>query len=70
MSWGITMPDRRTRDLDNCLKAIGDALKDAQVYPDDSQVMALYITKDYQPGVAEVRLAVHVQEGEDTGKGL
>ena len=61
MSWGITVPDLR-RDLDNCLKAIGDALTDAGVYPDDSQVMEMHIVKDYQPGQGEVRLAVHVRE--------
>ena len=31
-------PDRRTRDLDNAQKAIGDSLKHARVIRDDSQI--------------------------------
>ena len=38
-------PDRRRRDLDNLLKAIGDSLEHAGVYRDDSQIVWLLIEK-------------------------
>ncbi|MFN3165590.1 MAG: RusA family crossover junction endodeoxyribonuclease [Phycisphaeraceae bacterium] len=38
-------PDRRRRDLDNLLKAVGDSLEHAGVYRDDSQIVWLLIEK-------------------------
>lgn len=38
-------PDRRRRDLDNCLKSILDALEEGNAYHDDSQVVCLNATK-------------------------
>lgn len=42
-------PDRRKRDIDNILKVLFDALQDALLIKDDSQIMELHITK--QEGV-------------------
>ncbi len=36
-------PDRRRRDLDNTLKAVGDSLEHAGVYEDDSQIDVLFV---------------------------
>src|SRR5690606_15498278 len=38
-------PDRRRRDLDNCLKSLLDALEHGGAYHDDSQIVSLSITK-------------------------
>ena len=38
-------PDLRRRDLDNLLKAIGDALQRGGAFPDDSQIVWLLIEK-------------------------
>lgn len=38
-------PDRRRRDLDNLLKAIGDCLQHGDVFVDDSQIVWLLIEK-------------------------
>lgn len=38
-------PDRRRRDLDNLLKAIGDALEHGGAFVDDSQIVWLLIEK-------------------------
>lgn len=38
-------PDRRTRDLDNLLKASADALQHAGIYQDDSQIDLLLIRR-------------------------
>ncbi|MFO0873160.1 MAG: RusA family crossover junction endodeoxyribonuclease [Phycisphaerales bacterium] len=38
MTVTLHAPDRRTRDLDNAQKAIGDSLKHAKAIRDDSQV--------------------------------
>ena len=51
----LTAPDRRRRDLDNCIKPIQDALTHAGVWVDDEQIDALIIHRDppnkAQPGV-------------------
>ena len=39
-------PDRRKRDLDNVLKSLMDALMHAGVYPDDSQIDKLTISRN------------------------
>jgi len=46
--WPITMPD-----LDKLVRAVGDALTDAGVWKDDSQVVSLTTAKRYgdRPGV-------------------
>ncbi len=36
-------PDRRRRDVDNCLKALLDSLTHAGVWNDDSQIKKLFI---------------------------
>lgn len=38
-------PDRRSRDIDNSTKAVLDALTDAKVWRDDSQVDELHIRR-------------------------
>lgn len=38
-------PDRRRRDLDNLLKAIGDSLEHGGAFHDDSQIVWLLIEK-------------------------
>ena len=38
-------PDRRRRDLDNLLKAIGDALEHGGAFHDDSQIVWLLVEK-------------------------
>lgn len=38
-------PDRRRRDLDNCLKSLLDALQHGGAYGDDSQIVRLTIEK-------------------------
>ena len=48
-------PDRRRRDLDNCLKSLLDAMEHGGAYADDSQI---------------VRLAVEKREPVDGGKTL
>ena len=50
-------PDRRRRDLDNVLKALGDALQHAGVYENDNQIDDLRI---YRGPVIEGG-ALHVQ---------
>lgn len=42
-------PDKRKRDIDNILKVLFDALQDAQLIKDDSQIIELNISK--QEGV-------------------
>ncbi len=39
-------PDRRTRDLDNILKSLFDALKHADVYEDDGQIDRLCVVRE------------------------
>lgn len=38
-------PDKRKRDLDNILKSLLDALMHAGIYPDDSQIDRLMVTR-------------------------
>ena len=38
-------PDKRKRDLDNILKSLLDALMHAGIYPDDSQIDRLVVTR-------------------------
>lgn len=55
-----TMPDMRTRDLDNLPKALLDALTHAGVYGDDSQIDRLVVARAgvASPGSVEVRIAI------------
>ena len=41
----IHPPDRRRHDLDNCCKAMLDALQHAEVYEDDHQISRLLIQR-------------------------
>lgn len=41
----IFPPDKRRRDLDNCLKSLLDALQHGGAYLDDSQIVRLSIEK-------------------------
>lgn len=43
---GFVLPDKRRRDLDNCSKAVLDALNKT-LWNDDSQIVKLTITKAY-----------------------
>jgi len=38
-------PDRRRRDVDNCLKSLLDSLQHGGAYQDDSQIVRLSIEK-------------------------
>jgi len=40
-------PDKRKRDLDNVLKSLLDALQEARVYHDDSQIDHISITRNF-----------------------
>lgn len=51
-------PDRRRRDLDNTLKAVGDSLEHAGIYEDDSQIDLLVVSR-HRPvkgGKVEIRI--------------
>lgn len=54
----LKMPDRRRRDVDNYLKSLLDALTNAQVWRDDSQIDLLTIERgDLEaPGAALVEV--------------
>ena len=54
-----TMPDRRTRDLDNLPKAVLDALQHAGLFDDDNQIDRLVVARAgvAKPGAVEVRIA-------------
>jgi crossover junction endodeoxyribonuclease RusA len=41
----VLPPDRRRRDIDNCLKSLLDALQHGGAYADDSQIVRLFIEK-------------------------
>lgn len=45
VSLELTMPDRRKRDLDNCCKAILDAIGHAGIWVDDCQIDRLLIQR-------------------------
>ena len=56
----LQAPDRRTRDLDNYLKSLLDALTQAGVYNDDSQIDRLVVTRGdiTQGGLARVSIQI------------
>lgn len=57
-------PDRRRRDLDNVLKSLLDALMHAKVYPDDSQIDKLTISRNKPlDGTVIVSIATLPEEG-------
>lgn len=63
------MPDRRTRDLSNLLKAAEDALTHSRVWTDDEQIDRLEVIRGpvKAPGWLEVtieRIAEPVQQGQ------
>ena len=51
-------PDRRRRDLDNCLKSLLDAMEHGGAYADDSQIVRLAVEK--QEPVAGGKTLVHI----------
>ncbi len=55
----IYPPDRRVRDLDNCMKSLQDALTRSQVWLDDRQVdqLMIYRGEVVKSGCAVVRLS-------------
>lgn len=55
-------PDRRRRDISNCVKVIEDSLTDARVWNDDSQISHLEVRRcaTDTPGHVEVRVAREV----------
>lgn len=61
LSVGITLfpPDRRRRDVDNCLKALLDSLTHAGVWDDDNQIKKLSIEMtDRIEGKVEISIEV------------
>ncbi len=56
-------PDKRTRDLDNCFKALLDSLTKAGVWLDDAQIDHLEITRGPIGGMVKVRIAPAVEGG-------
>ena len=42
----LNPPDKRVRDIDNCLKSLLDALCQAGLYDDDSQIDRIYLVRD------------------------
>ena len=57
-------PDRRKRDLDNLPKAILDALTDANVWGDDSQVDDLRITRGQVVKHGSLAITINPMSGE------
>lgn len=57
-------PDRRRRDLDNTLKAVGDALTKAGVWWDDSQLVEIHAQKGspVPGGIIEVTIETRPEE--------
>lgn len=55
-------PDRRRRDLDNCLKSLLDALQHGGAYYDDSQIVDLSIKK--REVVPDGKTLVTIQQAE------
>ncbi len=51
-------PDKRTRDLDNILKSLLDAMQHAKVYKDDSQIDRLTIERKAVEKPGRVRVSV------------
>ena len=65
---GVFPPDRRRRDLDNCLKSLIDAIQHGGAYEDDSQIVRLVIEKRevFPGGRVIVTIGRHrAQEGPD-----
>jgi Holliday junction resolvase RusA-like endonuclease len=60
------MPDRRVRDLDNCLKVALDSLTKAGVWADDGQIDRLLIIRAgiQAPGKLIVRIT-KITEGKE-----
>lgn len=54
----LTPPDRRSRDIDNYCKALLDAITNAGVWGDDSQIKRIVIdmAEPAKPGMAEVSI--------------
>jgi crossover junction endodeoxyribonuclease RusA len=58
VTWHVVMPDHRRRDLDNYLKVVKDALTDAHVWHDDSQVVEHHIYKEAPVPPGAIHLAI------------
>jgi crossover junction endodeoxyribonuclease RusA len=58
VTWYVVMPDHRQRDLDNYLKVVKDALTDAHVWHDDSQVVEHHIYKEAPDPPGAIHLTI------------
>lgn len=67
MTATLYAPDKRTRDLDNYMKALLDALTHAGVWLDDSQLDRLVILRGVirKPGLCRVEIAPHAGNPEE-----
>jgi crossover junction endodeoxyribonuclease RusA len=54
----IAPPDRRRRDLDNCVKVLNDALTFAGVWKDDFQIDELLVVREQQKAISGVRVVI------------
>ena len=52
----VEWPDKRKRDLDNCIKALSDLLVSHQLVEDDSRCQALHIYRSIQGRECTVRV--------------
>jgi crossover junction endodeoxyribonuclease RusA len=60
----IFPPDKRRRDIDNCLKSLLDALQHGGAYLDDNQIVVLHATK--HPPSRDGHVIVAIRQVADT----
>ena len=61
---GVHPPDRRTRDLDNVLKAVLDGLEHAGVYENDGQIDLLVVQRLASARPGRLRVSIEAIAGE------